>query len=81
MCSKIRSIGDGVFDKLSTSDVLETVWAAIKKHIASSKDIHFLCKKAAEAVIVAAMESKSNDNLTCLILALPGLFSYLKLSN
>lgn len=66
-----------MFDKLSTSDVINTAWDAIKRHRDSSRDIHTLCKKAAEDVIVTAMHSKSNDNLTCLILALPGLFSFL----
>ena len=77
LCSKLRSAGDGVFDKLSSAQVLETVWDSIKRHREVSRDIHFLCKKAAEAVIVMAMESKSNDNLTCLVLGLPGLFAYL----
>jgi hypothetical protein len=58
--------------------VIVIAWTAIKKHVGKTRDIHFLCKKAVEAVVVAAMESKSNDNLTCLMLALPGLISYLR---
>ena len=57
--------------------MIDIAWQAIRKNRMSGLNIHQLCKKAVEAVIVAAMESKSSDNLTCLLLALPGLSRYL----
>ena len=77
MCSRPVSSGDGIFDKLSSRQVVDIIWSALRRNKGLGLNIHQICKKAVEAVVVAAMESKSSDNLTCLILGLPGLHHYL----
>ena len=44
-------------------------------------DLHELSKKCAESIVVAAMEKKSNDNLTIIFISLPGLLDYLTSKN
>lgn len=51
---------------LSNKEIVRTVWDTINCSIPC--DIHELSKKCAEAVVVVAMEKKSNDNLTVIFI-------------
>eukprot|EP01017_Pseudomicrothorax_dubius_P028512 TRINITY_DN3388_c0_g1_i4.p1 TRINITY_DN3388_c0_g1~~TRINITY_DN3388_c0_g1_i4.p1 ORF type:complete len:642 (+),score=110.25 TRINITY_DN3388_c0_g1_i4:89-2014(+) len=62
---------DGIFDVLSSEEVIRTVWETARDHVA--KNIHDLCAAAVENILRFAFARKANDNLTVSIIALDGL--------
>jgi protein phosphatase 2C family protein 2/3 len=66
MCS------DGVFDRLSNKEVIQVAWSAISTSPYSAT-VHQVCTRAVEAVMSAALQRRSLDNVTVTLVALPGL--------
>jgi protein phosphatase 2C family protein 2/3 len=60
---------DGIFDKLSSRDTIQIVWSTAL-YAPKSASVHQVCGDAAQAVVQAALERKSLDNVTVLIIAL-----------
>ena len=68
---------DGIFDLISTADVISLSWSVINKSLnKGTSSIHQLSKDCVEAIVVEAMKKKSSDNLTAIFIALPGLVDY-----
>jgi serine/threonine protein phosphatase PrpC len=65
--------GDGIFDKLSNSEVISIVWDTFKRDKGSFQNIHEFCGKAAENIMKLAFHNKTLDNITVVIIALEGL--------
>ena len=70
---------NGIFDDLSNQDIIDAAWNAFK-HRGKTKnyDIHELSMEACDFIMKCAMEKKSTDNLSCIILRLEGLDKHLK---
>lgn len=64
-------IGDGIFDKMSSEEVVESAWRGIRE--STSNEVHGRCEEAVETVISSALQKRSTDNLTGLLIAFSGL--------
>eukprot|EP01017_Pseudomicrothorax_dubius_P011488 TRINITY_DN142_c0_g1_i1.p1 TRINITY_DN142_c0_g1~~TRINITY_DN142_c0_g1_i1.p1 ORF type:complete len:526 (-),score=65.45 TRINITY_DN142_c0_g1_i1:47-1624(-) len=62
---------DGVFDVLSSEEVISTVWMTVRE--SGAKDIHELCAAAVDNILRFAFAKNSTDNITVIILAFEGL--------
>ena len=60
---------DGVYDTMSSKEVISTVWSAARKEFKKGKSIHEICGCCAEQVLKTAMEKNSLDNVTVIIIA------------
>ena len=62
---------DGVFDQLSSKEVVDCAWMAFNSECPRSgyEDVHDKCGKAVDLVMKSAMVRKSLDNVTCIIIA------------
>ena len=65
--------GDGIFDKMSTSDVIEMVWDTFRRDEGKFKNIHEFSGLAVENIMKLAFNKKTLDNITVVIVALEGL--------
>lgn len=67
---------DGIFDQMSNKDVIESAWMIFNQQVSSNNNgtsnnsIHSKCGKAVDLIIKSAMQRKSFDNVTCLLIAL-----------
>ena len=70
---------DGIYDDLSNQEVVNAAWY-IYKNKAKEKnyDINELTQDACDMIIKYAMEKKTSDNLSCIIIGLEGLEKFLK---
>eukprot|EP01017_Pseudomicrothorax_dubius_P013366 TRINITY_DN1584_c0_g2_i4.p1 TRINITY_DN1584_c0_g2~~TRINITY_DN1584_c0_g2_i4.p1 ORF type:complete len:591 (+),score=77.12 TRINITY_DN1584_c0_g2_i4:31-1803(+) len=64
---------DGVFDKLSSGEVVQVGWEAMRKKFSPGVEVSDLCTAAAEAVLSAALVRRSLDNVSAVVIALPNL--------
>jgi hypothetical protein len=60
---------DGIFDELRTGEVGRIVWAAARKAQKAGESIHNICGACAVAVLERAMQRRSLDNVTVVMLA------------
>ena len=67
---------DGIFDRLSNREVISSIWSAIDE--STPQNIHNACGAGVEGVIKSALAHKSLDNLTSVVIALPGFKSHLR---
>ena len=66
---------DGVFDKLSTQDVHDCIWAVINHHITDkTKTIHQIIGYAVDEVLHSAARSNSLDNISVVMIAFEPLY-------
>jgi protein phosphatase PTC2/3 len=72
----ILMASDGIFDKLSNREVVQCVLAGIHQKIAT--DVHRMCAAGVETVMVTALNKKTMDNITVLIIGLEGLLNRAK---
>ena len=59
---------DGIFDKLSSKDVIKEVWTSCKRF--QYPNIHKMAGGVVEEILYKAMISKSYDNVTVVIIGL-----------
>jgi protein phosphatase 2C family protein 2/3 len=57
---------DGVLDRLSSREVARLGWSW-------QDSPHLFCKTAAEAIVSAALEAQTLDNVSAIVIGLPGL--------
>ena len=70
---------DGIYDDLSNQEVINAAWYVYKnKSKEKNYDINELTQDACDMVIKYAMEKKTSDNLSCIIIGLEGLEKFLK---
>ena len=60
---------DGIFDTLSSQDVVRCVWNTIKKEKADK--VHSQCAIAVDSIIKNSLYHRSSDNVTSVIIAFP----------
>jgi len=59
---------DGVFDKLTNSDVITTGWRGARSSFKSStQKIHSICGSSVELILKASIASRSLDNVTAVL--------------
>lgn len=61
----IAIASDGIFDKMSSQDVVDIVI----KHIMTSDDIHAGCSLGVEGVLKESINRKTMDNITVVVVA------------
>lgn len=66
----ILMASDGVFDRLSNSDVIQTAWRAFN---ASSRTFHGACGESVKKVLEEALNRHSLDNVTAVLIAFNSL--------
>ena len=70
---------DGIYDDLSNQEVINAAWYIYKNRSKEKNyDINELTQDACDMVIKYAMEKKTLDNLSCIIIGLEGLEKFLK---
>ena len=62
-------LGDGVFDKLTDEDVVETVWKSTKL---KCDDLHQQSSIAVEDILKESLLRRSMDNVTAIMISLQG---------
>lgn len=67
----ILMASDGIFDKLNNREVVQCVLAGINKK--SPQDVHRMCAAGVESVMVNALNKRTMDNISVVIIALEGL--------
>ena len=67
-CDFIVMASDGVFDVMTSQDVVKYAANAFKYEAGASP--HSLCTEAAARIVQVAMYRKSQDNLTAVVIAL-----------
>ena len=70
---------DGIYDDLSNQEIVNAAWYIFKNESKNKNyDIHELSGDACDMIIKYAMEKKTSDNLSCVIIGLEGLEKFLK---
>lgn len=61
---------DGIFDKLSNSQVVQAAWESAKKGFTDRRQlIHSNCGLAVEGILKASVNEKTLDNITVVVIA------------
>ena len=70
---------DGIFDKLSNTEVIQAAWESAKKKFTDrSQAIHQNCGSAVEAILKSSVAERSLDNITVVIIAFKNFRKALK---
>jgi protein phosphatase PTC2/3 len=74
---------DGIFDKMSTEDVIKEVWKPLQQRegplsIPGQGTVNEVCGYSAERVIRACMIKESLDNLSVIIIAFKNFSKYIE---
>jgi protein phosphatase PTC2/3 len=64
---------DGIFDKLSNKEVVQSAWAGLMENMTDS--IHQLCGASVENIMRTALCRRSLDNITAVIIAFDGMIN------
>lgn len=67
--------GDGIYDKLSTKEVVDTVWNSTKENLGDN--IHQACATAVENIMKAAISKRTVDNITVVMIAFSSFKNFL----
>ena len=70
----INIIGDGIFDKMTTPEVIETAWNSLNKN---TKNIHDFTGRSIENILRLSLQKKSFDNVTVVFIAFNALEKYI----
>ena len=70
---------DGIFDKLSSIEAVQSIWNTVKTKCAIN--VHKQCGFAVEDLLRQALDNKSLDNVTSLIIAFPNFKQHLETKN
>ena len=68
---------DGIFDKLSNREVVHSVFTGINNKV--GVDVHRMCGAGVESVMITALNKRTMDNISVVIIALEGLLNKAKL--
>lgn len=70
---------DGIFDKLTDTQVLKAVWEASRKRFTSSEtSLHNLSGAAVEIVLKLSVDQKTADNITVVVICFKNFKKQLK---
>lgn len=70
---------DGIFDQLSSQDVISCVWNSISSE--SATELHGQCAAAANAIVKTAINHHSLDNVTSILIAFENFKENAKTNN
>lgn len=59
---------DGVYDKMTSKDVIQSVWGSTSEEIRSDS-VHKQCSASVETILRDALNKKSLDNVTVVMIA------------
>ena len=70
---------DGIFDKLSSAQVLKASWEAAKKRFRNrEQSLHQVCGASVEAILRASIQERTMDNITVVIVCFKNFKKHLK---
>ena len=73
---------DGIFDMCENEEIISAAWQTVKKRAKErNNDIHLLTLDLCNMTIKNAMNKKSMDNLSCIVVGLDGLEKYVNSLN
>ena len=75
-CNELNNVGDGVFDTLKNEDITDSIWSIFSKPELNT--LHNLARKAVEQVIKLAMEKKTYDNVTGILIIFEDTAKYVQ---
>lgn len=80
LISLIPCIGDGVFDKMSSQDVLDISWDSARRAYKQTvnQSIHNICGQSIELVLKASVASRTLDNITGVLISFKNFRKTLK---
>lgn len=61
-------IGDGIFERLQSIDILKYIWS-FKKRGVSYYNVHSLCGNIVDGILKYSMKKMSYDNVSAVIIA------------
>ena len=64
---------DGIYDQLTSQEILESAWKMIEKNRKNNIDIYNTCANIVDFILKMSMARKSFDNVTCLMIAFKDL--------
>lgn len=81
-CKKLDYVltcSDGIFDKLSTQEVHDIIWAVINSMVHDkSKSIHQIIGAAVDEVLHAAARANTLDNISAVMIAFEPLYNMIE---
>ena len=66
---------DGIYDQLTSQEILESAWKMIEKNKKKNIDIYNTCANIVDFILKMSMARKSFDNVTCLMVAFKDLMN------
>ena len=66
---------DGIYDQLTSQEILESAWKMIEKNRKNNVDIYNTCANIVDFILKMSMARKSFDNVTCLMIAFKDLLN------
>ena len=66
---------DGIYDHLTSQEILESTWKMIEKSKKNNIDIYNTCANIVDFILKMSMARKSFDNVTCLMVAFKDLLN------
>ena len=66
---------DGIYDQLTSQEILESTWKMIEKNKKNNIDIYNTCANIVDFILKMSMARKSFDNVTCLMVAFKDLLN------
>ena len=66
---------DGIYDQLTSQEILESAWNMIEKNRKKNIDIYNTCANIVDFILKMSMARKSFDNVTCLMVAFKDLLN------
>ena len=64
----ILILGDGIFDKLSNTDIINCIWSCTNEEI-FTEDINQLSGRCVDSILKNALVNSSMDNVTCIFIS------------
>ena len=68
-------LGDGVYDRLTSSDVIDTIWQTVRYYASEEPELSYekILTESVNNVLRRAMIQQSEDNLTFMIVCFKNL--------
>ena len=63
------TLGDGIFDKLTSGEVVKTVWATLSHSALRHQSLHHQCGVSVEMILKMSVARKTLDNITVVMVA------------
>lgn len=74
-------LGDGVFDVLSSEDVINHAWSVARQSFQGARDIHSITGRMVNGLLHESMVQASLDNLTVILITFNNFDSFVRSGN